>query len=130
MILLDTHIIVYDVLEPKRLSRRARALIEEGSESGALACSDISLWEIAILIARGRISIEADALQFLDDAVQARSLKVLPISPRVAVVAQSDAFGHGDPADRIIAATALVHRARLVSADARQRGLEGVRVVW
>lgn len=130
MILLDTHAIVHDALEPKRLSRRARSLIEEGAESGTLACSDISLWEIAMLIARGRVKVEVDAVQFLDDAVQARSLKILPITPRIAVVAQSDAFEHGDPADRIIAATALVHRARLVSADARLRGIEGVRVVW
>ena len=130
MIVLDTHALVFDALEPRRLSHRARTAIEEGAESGTLACSDISLWEIAMLIARRRIAVQADAIQFLDKAVQARSVKVLPVSSRIAVIAQSDAFAHGDPVDRIIAATALAHRARLVSADARLRRMKGIEVIW
>ena len=123
MILLDTHVLVFDALDPKRLSMPARDALEQGTDSGTLACSDISLWEIAMLVAHGRISPDTDAVQFLDDVVQARSIRVLPISTRVAVMAQSDAFEHGDPADRIIAATALAHRAKLVSRDARLRRL-------
>lgn len=130
MIVLDTHVLVFDALDPKRLSRGARDAIERGSTSGTLACSDISLWEIAMLVARGRISSNTDAVQLLDDIVQARSIRVLPISPRIAVLAQSDQFEHGDPADRIIAATALAHRATLVSGDARLRKLKTIKVIW
>ena len=130
MIVLDTHVLLYDALSPKKLSRPARAALEEGSASNALACSDISLWEIAMLIARGRVPVDTDAVEFLDDLVHARSVRVLPISSRIAVIAQSDQFAHGDPADRIIAATALAHRSRLVSADERLRKLRGIEVIW
>ena len=130
MILLDTHVLVFDALEPKRLSRPARLALERGVESGTLACSDISLWEIALLIARERIHPETDAAQFIEDIVQARLVNVLAISPRVAVLAQSDDFSHDDPADRIIVATAIAHQATLVSADARLRKLKSVEVLW
>jgi PIN domain nuclease of toxin-antitoxin system len=130
VIVLDTHVLVFDALDPKRLSRAALNAIRRGSTSGTLACSDISLWEIAMLVARGRISPNTDAVQLLDDIVRARSIRVLPISPRIAVLAQSDQFEHGDPADRIIAATALAHRAALVSADTRLRNLRAIKVIW
>lgn len=130
MILLDTHVLVFDALEPKRLSRAARAALEEGADASSLACSDISLWEIALLIARQRIKPETDAAQFLNDVIDARGIKVLPITPAIAVLSQSDEFTHGDPADRIIAATALVHRATLISADARLQKLKAVTVRW
>ncbi len=130
MILVDTHVLLFDALEPRRLSRAARHALAEGMESGSLACSDISLWEIALLIARGRIRPETDAVQFIDDLVQHRQVTVLPITPKIAVLSQSDNFTHGDPTDRLIAATALAHRARLVSADERLRKLKVIDVVW
>ena len=130
MIVLDTHVIVNDSLDPKRLSRRARAAVEEGQSAGTLACSDMSLWEIAMLIARGRLKVNADARSFLEGVLQARAIRVLPITPAIAVLAQSDDFKHGDPADRVIAATAIAHRASLLSADARLRKLRSIKVLW
>ena len=130
MIVLDTHVIVNDSLDPKRLSRRARAAVDEGQSAGALACSDMSLWEIAMLMAHGRLTVNADAKSFLEGVLEARAIRVLPITPAIAVLAQSDEFEHGDPADRIIAATALAHRAPLVSADARLRKLRSIKVLW
>lgn len=130
MIVLDTQVLLFDVLEPKRLSRRAKHALAEGTRDGTLACSDISLWEIAMLVARGRVDAGPDAAAFIDATLQSRSVRVLPISAQIAVLAQSDAFGHGDPADRIIAATAMAHRAMLVSADARLRKLSSVKTIW
>ena len=57
VILLDTHALVFDALAPDTLSRRARQTIDEGDAAGNLACSDISLWEIAMLISKERIKI-------------------------------------------------------------------------
>lgn len=128
MVVLDTHVLVYDALEPKRLSARARRAIE--GEHGPLAASDISLWEIAMLISRGRLDPRADAAGFIEKVVEARALRILPISPQIAVLAQADEFAHGDPADRIIAATARAHGAALVSADAQLRRLRTLKVVW
>lgn len=128
MVVFDTHVLVQDVLEPKRLSARARRALEGGA--GPLAASDISLWEIAMLIARGRIDPATDAVQFIEDIVAARAIRVLPITPKIAVLAQSEAFRHGDPADRLIAATAIAHGAQLVTADARLKRVRGLRVLW
>ena len=49
---------------------------------------------------------------------------------RIAVLAQSEEFRHGDPADRLIAATAIAHGAPLVTADAKLRRVKGLRVIW
>lgn len=130
MIVLDTHALVYDALAPRRLSARARKAIESGYADGALACSDISLWEIAMLISRKRLDPAMDARQFLDDMIAARQVRVLPISPAIAVLSQSDMFAHGDPADRLIAATARLHLAPLVTSDTQLRKLKEVATIW
>ena len=83
-----------------------------------------------MLVSKGRVAIEADTEQFLEDIIRARNLRVLPITPRIAARAQSLEFSHADPADRIIAATAIAHGARLLSADKRLRRLASVEVVW
>jgi PIN domain nuclease of toxin-antitoxin system len=128
VVVLDTHVLIYDALEPKRLSARARRAVE--GAHGPLAASDISLWEIAMLISKGRLDPGADAASFIEKVVEARALRLLPISPQIAVLAQADEFAHGDPADRIIAATARAHGAALVSADAQLRQLRSIKVVW
>jgi PIN domain nuclease of toxin-antitoxin system len=128
VVVLDTHVLVYDALEPKRLSARARRALE--GAHGPLAASDISLWEIAMLISKGRLDPGADAASFIEKIVEARSLRILPISPQIAVLAQADEYAHGDPADRIIAATARAHGTVLVSADAQLRRLRSIKVLW
>ena len=130
MLVLDTHALIYDALAPARLSSRARKAISAAAATRELACCDISLWEIAMLIARGRLDAGMDARQFLDDLIAARRLQVLPITAEIAVLSQSDAFSHGDPAGRLIAATALLHRAPLVSSDAKLRKLKEIAAIW
>lgn len=130
MILLDTQVLLYDALEPKRVSRKARAALEQGMATGALACSDISLWEIALLAARRRIDPGPDIAAFIESVLQLRSVRVLPITPSIATLAQSDLFAHGDPADRLIGATAIEHGAQLVTADAELRKLKGLNSLW
>ena len=130
MIVLDTHALVFDALSPSRLSRPARKAIEHGFERRELACSDISLWEIAMLIARGRLNPQVDAGQFLDDMILGRCTQVLPITAAIAVLSQSDMFAHGDPADRLIAATAHFHQVPLVTSDARLRDVKTLATIW
>jgi PIN domain nuclease of toxin-antitoxin system len=127
---LDTHALIYDALTPARLSARTRKAIALAFTDRELACSDISLWEIAMLIARKRLDPVIDARQFLEDMIAARHVRVLPITAEIAVLAQSDAFSHGDPADRLIAATARLHRAPLITSDARLRRLKEVTTIW
>ena len=130
MVVLDTNALIFDALQPKRLTPRASRAIETASARGDIACSDISLWEIAMLVAKNRLDPGAELTQFLHDMILARGLRVLPITPEIAALAQSAQFAHGDPADRIISATALYHQAKLVSADARLRKLKTLEVVW
>ena len=126
MVVLDTHVLIHDALVPARLSRRAKRILD----TQPLACSDISLWEVGMLVSKGRLAVEAETEQFLEDIVRARNIRVLPITPKIAALAQSAEFLHADPADRIIAATAIAHRARLISADGRLQRLASVEVIW
>jgi len=131
MIILDTCVIVYDALEPEKLSMKASEMLREGLLTGRLACSDISLWEIAMLISKGRLKPDADPLLFVRKIIAANSMKVLPITPEIAVLANSgNELIHGDPADRIIAATALHHKATLITCDSMLQKLKGLKVIW
>jgi PIN domain nuclease of toxin-antitoxin system len=130
LIVLDTHALIFDALTPARLSARARKAIDLAYTHRELACSDISLWEISMLIAHKRLNPAIDARQFLDDMIAARRVRVLPITAEIAVLSQSDIFSHGDPADRLIAATARLHRAALITSDAKLRKLKEVTTIW
>jgi PIN domain nuclease of toxin-antitoxin system len=130
MIVLDTHVMVFDALEPSRLSPRARKAVDRAASVQELACADISLWEIAMLIARGRLDAGMDAARFIEDLIASRQINVLAITPEIAVLSQSDLFAHGDPADRLIAATTQLHGARLVTSDAKLRNLKSVATIW
>jgi PIN domain nuclease of toxin-antitoxin system len=130
VVVLDTHVAVFDALQPERLPRKVAKLLDEAEAASDLALSDISLWEIAMLIAKGRLTPGVDAEQFLNDMVQARALRVLAITAQIAVLAQSERIAHGDPADRLIAATALAHRSRLVSGDKTLARTAGLEIVW
>ena len=130
MILLNTCVLVFDALAPERLSAEALRAVEKGEENGSLACCDISLREIAMLVAKGRLDPGTTPESFLEDLIHARGLAVLAITPEIAILANSNRFPHGDPADRIIGSTALVHGCRLVTADKRLQGVKGLTTVW
>ncbi len=83
-----------------------------------------------MLIARKRLNPVIDARQFLDDLIAARQVRVLPITAEIAVLSQSAMFSHGDPADRLIAATARLHQAPLITSDAKLRKLKDVTTIW
>ena len=126
MLLLDTCALIWDALQPERLSRKAAAAIGQADE---LACSDISLWEVAMLVAHDRLDPGCDCETFLQLALAARAIQVLPVTPAIAQ-RSVDLNLHGDPADRLIAATAQVHKARVVTADRLLRQARAVPTLW
>lgn len=130
MVVCDTHVLLFWASAPDRLSEPAAETIARELDSGRLACADISLWEIAMLASRGRIEIPVPVADYIHDIVLAMRLTVLPITPEVATLAQDPRFLHGDPADRLIGASALQHRAALITADRHLAGVEGLRVIW
>lgn len=67
---------------------------------------------------------------YIRDILTAMALSVLPITAEIAELSQSAPFNHGDPADRLIGATALAHRAPLLTADEKLRAIPGLRCIW
>lgn len=130
MILVDTHALIFDALAPHRLTAKAKRAANRAREAGEIFCSDISLWEIAMLASRKRIQIAGEAIECIHDIVQASRLTVVPISPEIAVMAQSGKFSHGDPADRLIASTALIHGWDPVTADEHLYTVPLLKTIW
>lgn len=130
MIICDTHILIFWQDNPKRLSITAKQTIEEALEKNTLACSDISLWEIAMLIKAGRLRNDISAEQYMNDIILTMSLSVLPITPEIAVLSQQEIFVHKEPADRLIASTAIAHKVPLISADSKLQSIFSLEIVW
>ena len=128
----DTHILLFWAHEPERLTSTARQALELGRAKGALAIADISLWELALLHERGRLVLPADVSAgfYLQQLLAALRLQVLPITPEIALLSRSTLFQHGDPADRLICATALQLGAPLITADAKLRALPDLDTLW
>ncbi|MCE7982364.1 MAG: type II toxin-antitoxin system VapC family toxin [Caldilinea sp. CFX5] len=131
MILLDTHVIIWDALTPNRLSIPAQQAIAHANGQAGMLIADISLWEIAMLIQKGRIQINTDCQSFITLLLQANKLRVVPISPLIATWAvQLPGLVNKDPADRLIVATALAEKAVLVTADLNLQSSGAVTTLW
>jgi PIN domain nuclease of toxin-antitoxin system len=130
VILVDTHVVVWLALDQSQLSKKARAAIDDARGSGdGLAISDITLLELATLSSKGRIRLNISLESFLHE-VEVR-FTVLPITGRACVRALGlPATYPKDPADRIIAATALVEGLSLLTADRAIRRSRAVPTIW
>lgn len=129
MILLDTHVLVWMVADSKRLSRPATAAIRAAQDSGGVAISAITLWELASLIARGRIR----AYGTVDASVRLliEGVSVRPITPEIAsLTTQFPKEYPRDPADRLIGATARAEGIFLITRDENIRRSPLLRTIW
>ena len=129
MILLDTCAIIWDALDTNRLSPEAKNAIDR-NERELIIC-DISIWEIAMLIKRKRLVVDATASGFINLLLQSRNYLVQEITPEIAELAVN--FGseiNSDPADRLIAATSILRNAPIVTADQNLRDAATVKTVW
>ncbi len=116
MILLDTHMLVWMLLAPEKLSAKAKKAIVAARREGPLAISAISLWEIAWLVENGRIETALSVEQFVKRC--ASFVEVLPITEAIAVRSvQFPKTYPADPQDRIIGATAVVEGRPLLTQD-------------
>jgi PIN domain nuclease of toxin-antitoxin system len=128
----DTHVLLYWADRPERLTAAARAALDAGRAQGDLACCDISFWEIALLFRKNRLvlPIRFTPASYMDDIVRALGLTVFSLTPAIAALAESGIVAHGDPADRLIAATALQLQAPLITADEKLRAMPGLHCIW
>ena len=130
VILVDTHVVVWLAFDQDRLSKTARAAIDDARQNGdGLAICDITLLELAALFRKGRIRLEISLESFLDE-VEARFV-VLPVRGRTCARAPGlPADCPKDPADRMMGATALVEGMSLLTADREIRKAQAVRTIW
>lgn len=118
IILLDTHIWVWWLTSDRRLSKTERSALDQGAERGELRLSGISLWEAQMLHAKKRLELPLPLAEWLELATDSRMLKILPLD--IGVILALDALPagfHGDPADRVIVATARAHALPLATRD-------------
>lgn len=131
MIVLDTHVLVWWVSGTGRLSTRAKRAIDRAARTDGVVASAITVFEIATAVRRGRLELGVPVDQWLADLAVLPELRFEPLTSEIARHAGSfEDSAPGDPADRIIVATALALRAALVTADERLRDAKLVETLW
>lgn len=130
MILLDTHIVVWLTIEPRKLPRSIGKLVGESrAGDGGVAIADATLWELAMLTTQGRIR-PAIPLGLYLRRVEGM-FGVLPVTGTIAERAMQFSEGYPkDPMDRLIGAAASVHGVPLVTRDAGIRRSGEVKCIW
>jgi PIN domain nuclease of toxin-antitoxin system len=128
LIVLDTHAwIWWWSEEPDALSAAAMRAIETADEIGI---STLCCYEVALAERRQRVILDRDIRAWIASAVRDERVRILPPTVEIATQAAALAWEHWDPFDRVIVATAIVHRAPLVTKDDRIRRFAGVTTIW
>jgi len=126
-LLLDTHIWLWSLVEPKRLN--ARVLKELQNPENELWLSPISIWELLVLCEKGRVAFNEEAETWIGKALSAAPLFEALITHEVALRSRRIDLPHKDPADRFLIATAKVFGLTLVTADERLLGTRDIAVL-
>lgn len=133
MILLDTHVLLWWQAGGERLSKRVTREIEK---AGPILVSPISFWEVAVLVEKGRVTLDRDIFVWTSDFLSAEDVDVAPLTPSAAIGAgllPKQGFG-GDPADCMLYATAREQAVPLITKDMEIRTYaarkKDLRVIW
>jgi PIN domain nuclease of toxin-antitoxin system len=120
-ILLDTHILIWLMSGNQSLGSEARSCIEAVSQqSGKIHVSAISIWEIGMLEAKGRIHLKEPVAQWIEKVLKAPGIYLTPLSSEILIEScYLPGTIHADPADRMIIATARVLNISLITKDAK-----------
>lgn len=118
LVLLDTHAWVWLLNGDQKLNPKALRAIEQSLSGEAVLLSAISPWEVAMLVNKGRLTLDRDVGEWVNAAVSIPGIRIEPISPEIAVAStRLPGNIHPDPADRLIAATARHFGALLITDD-------------
>lgn len=130
MILLDTNALIKWVAAPEKLSKKAREIIEERSQKEQILVSSISVWEISLLIKKGRVEFSIDSDTWLEEMEGLHMIKFIPVDNQIAYKSVNLENFHQDPADRMIVATAQITGATIITSDQKIRKYPEVQTVW
>jgi PIN domain nuclease of toxin-antitoxin system len=131
MIVLDTHVWLWWISSPEKLAADAARAIHDAAKKNGIVISSISAWEVALLVEKGRLVLSIDVQDWVRKTESLPFVRFVPVDNAIALrsVAMPGAF-HADPADRIIAATALVMGLPLVTKDEKIRAYPHLRTIW
>jgi PIN domain nuclease of toxin-antitoxin system len=129
LILLDTHAWIWWVSDPDKISSKARSILQYTKRIGICP---ISCWEISTKVAHGKLTLDREVGLWVRHALAREPLELLPITAEIAVAAGrlGQTGFHGDPADRLIVATAIELGVPLVTKDQEIRAFSGVQSIW
>ena len=128
MIILDTHVWIWYVSESDKLSIKALNAIKKADSCGI---STISCWEIAMLVEKNRIALTLPIESWLKLAIDQYNIQLIPLFPEISInAAKLGSEFHGDPADRIITATALYTNSILITKDKHIRDSKLIKTIW
>ena len=128
-LLLDTHIWLWRLLDPGRLSKAAEGAIAD--RDSELFLSPVSAWETLVLARKGRLSLAPSPSEWVLDALRRSAPSAVPLSNGIAMRSEAlGGFASGDPADRFLVATALEHELTLVTADSAMHDFPPLATLW
>jgi PIN domain nuclease of toxin-antitoxin system len=116
-LLLDTHTWIW-LMEGKELNLSVQKIINDAAKEKSINIAAISTWEIAMLVSKGKVKLEKPLLAWIQDSLALPGLALKPLTPEVSVESTALPEGfHGDPADRLIVATARIYQLTLLTRD-------------
>lgn len=132
MIVLDTHVLIWWIDNPQKLSNKARKIIdEEKLEEENILISSISTLEIYRLVKNGKLELTNHIDSWIGKIESLPFVKFIPVDNKIAAESiMLPDFSNNDPADRIIVATALVHGATLITSDKKILDYPNVQSIW
>ena len=131
MIVLDTHVWVWFISNPELLSKRAKRYLDTAVEEKAIMISSISVWEVALLIAKKRLILTLELNDWVAKSEMLPFFKFIPVDNSIAIKSVNLPQPlHSDPADRIIIATAISLGAPVVTKDEKILNYSQVQTIW
>lgn len=131
MILLDTHTWIWWMADPQKLSSKATEAIHKAANHSAIGVSAISCWEIAMLVAKGRLGLTLDVEEWIEKSLKLPEVKLVELSPKISVLStRLEGNPPNDPADKILIATAKAHSCPLVTRDQKILDYPHIKTIW
>ncbi len=131
MLTLDTHTLIWWVDQSPKLSPVAQKALAGISPDRPVMVSSISVWELYMLVAKGRLEMKTDPAHWVRQCEKSEKIRFVPIDNEIARISvQLPSSVHDDPADRLIIATALSLGVPLITRDAKIRASGVVKTIW